>query len=284
MRRDDWKRLALMLAASALFALNLRSFVQAGDLVPGGFSGLTLLLQRIARRFWGVEIPYSFLNFPLNAVPALVSLRLIGKRFTFFSCVVIAATSVLADLLPALPITDDVLLIAIFGGIVNGFSVSLCLLGRAASGGTDFIAIALSERRDVDAWNYVLGGNVVLLLISGALFGWDKALYSIIYQFASIQVVKLLDPGGRRATLLIVLPRDAASAVCRLIQDTHHSATLMEGRGLYEGQERVLVYTVVGGKQARALARAIRRLAPGAFVNVMRTDQVAGRFYRQPRD
>ena len=262
---DDLGRLALMVLASVIMAVNLKSFVQAGDLVPGGFNGLTLLIQRVALRFWGLSVPFSAINFLLNAVPAVISFKLIGKRFTLFSCVVILCTSLLTDLIPPMPITDDVLLICIFGG-------------------TDFISIALSQQYDVDAWNYIFMGNVVMLAVSGALFGWDKALYSILFQFASTQVIKLLDPSGRRATLFIVTRRETAQAVWQQIRDTHHSATLFQGTGLYDGEERVMLYSVVGGNQVRALIHRVRQTDPHAFVNVMRTDQVAGRFYRAPRD
>ena len=122
---DDLGRLALMVLASVIMAVNLKSFVQAGDLVPGGFNGLTLLIQRVALRFWGLSVPFSAINFLLNAVPAVISFKLIGKRFTLFSCVVILCTSLLTDLIPPMPITDDVLLICIFGGIINGLATSL---------------------------------------------------------------------------------------------------------------------------------------------------------------
>lgn len=282
--REDVLRLILMAAASAIIALNLKSFIQAGDLVPGGFNGLTLLLQRVAQRYFGIAIPFSVINFALNAVPAAVSYRLIGRRFTVFSCVVIVLSSILTDAIPAMPITDDILLISVFGGMINGLAVSLCLRGGATSGGTDFISIALSERLNVDAWNYILGANVVMLMISGALFGWDKALYSIFFQFTSTQTVKLLDPSNKRTTLLIVAQREKAAAVCQLIQDTRHSATLFHGVGLYDGKERTLIYTVVEGSQARRLSASIRRAVPGAFINAMKTDQITGNFYRKPRD
>ena len=90
---DDLGRLALMVLASVIMAVNLKSFVQAGDLVPGGFNGLTLLIQRVALRFWGLSVPFSAINFLLNAVPAVISFKLIGKRFTLFSCVVILCTA-----------------------------------------------------------------------------------------------------------------------------------------------------------------------------------------------
>ena len=232
---DDLGRLALMVLASVIMAVNLKSFVQAGDLVPGGFNGLTLLIQRVALRFWGLSVPFSAINFLLNAVPAVISFKLIGKRFTLFSCVVILCTSLLTDLIPLCPLPTMCCSSASSAASSTALP-SACASGRATSGGTDFISIALSQQYDVDAWNYIFMGNVVMLAVSGALFGWDKALYSILFQFASTQVIKLLDPSGRRATLFIVTRRETAQAVWQQIRDTHHSATLFQGTGLYDGE------------------------------------------------
>ena len=277
-------RVLVITASSIIVAVNLKSFVAAGDLFPGGFTGITRLVQRCALEFAGMELPFGPINLALNAIPALISFKLVGKRFTLYSCLTIALTSIFTDLVPALDITEDILLIAIFGGMINGFAVSLCLGVRVTSGGTDFIAIALSERKNVDAWNYILCGNVVLLAIAGYLFGWDKALYSMFYQYASTQVVKMLDPDGRRATLLIVTGRESAGGVCAQIQDTNHSATLIEGVGLYNGEPCVMIYSVVADSEVRSLARKIRHSDPKAFVNVLRTERVVGKFYRRPRD
>ncbi len=152
---DEIKRLLLILLASVVMSLNIKSFVEAGGLFRG-FNGLTLLIQRSADQFFGITLPFSLINFLLNAVPAFICYRTIGKRFTIYSCIMILFTSVLTDLIPTVPLTNDVLLICIFGGIINGFAIGLCLMGRATSGGTDFIAISLSERRNIDAWNYIL--------------------------------------------------------------------------------------------------------------------------------
>ena len=88
----------------------------------------------------------------------------------------ILLSGILTDLIPGYSITSDTLLISIFGGIINGSVMSLCLFGNATTGGTDFIAIFLSERKGMDAWNIVLGLNVLILGAAGYLFGWDKAL------------------------------------------------------------------------------------------------------------
>lgn len=282
--REDVLRLLAVTAASLILALNFKSFVQAGDLFPGGFTGLTRLIQRYAAAALGAELPFAPLNLLFNAIPAAISFKLIGKRFTAYSCLVIFLSSIFTDMIPSLSVTEDVLLISVFGGIVNGFAISLCLMVRVTSGGTDFISIALAERKNIDAWNYIFCGNVVMLAVAGYLFGWDRALYSIIFQYTSTQVIRMMDPDGRRETLLIVTGRETAGGVCAQIQQTHHTATLIEGVGLYNGESRVMIYSVVERSLVRRLTKDVRRVDPNAFVNVIKTEKLAGRFYRRPRD
>ena len=277
-------RVLTICLSSLIVAVNLKSFVAAGDLFPGGFTGIARLIQRCALEFAEVELPFAPINLTLNAIPAAISFKLVGKRFTLYSCLTIVLTSIFTDLIPAFAITEDKLLICIFGGIINGFAGCLCLWVRVTSGGTDFIAISLSERKNVDAWNYILCGNVIMLMIAGALFGWEKALYSMLFQYATTQVIRMLDPDGRRATLLIITGRESAGGVCAQIQDTNHTATLIEGVGLYNGDPCVMIYSVVSDSEVRVLARKIRQSDPKAFVNVLRTERVVGKFYRRPRD
>ena len=282
--REVGKRLLVITIYSIIMALNYKSFVQAGDLFPGGFTGLTRLAQRCAQEFWGVTLPFAPINLVLNAIPAAVSFKLIGKRFTMYSCLAIVVSSIFTDLVPSVPVTEDILLICVFGGLINGFSISLCLQARITSGGTDFIAIALAERKNVNAWNYIFCVNVIMLMVAGALFGWDRALYSIIFQFASTQVIRMMDPDGRRVTLFIVTGREKAGGVCAQIQDTRHTATLIEGVGLYNGEPCVMIYSVVGSNQLRRLTRKVKQADPQAFVNVIRTEKLMGNVYRDPRD
>lgn len=282
--QDTLIRVLVITVSSLIIALNLKSFVQAGDLFPGGFTGLTRLIQRIVLENFGMELPFSPINLTLNAIPAGISFVLVGKRFTLYSCLSIALTSIFTDLVPSIAITEDTLLICIFGGLINGFAISLCLYVRATSGGTDFIAIALSERKNIDAWNYILCGNVVMLMVAGWLFGWDKALYSIIFQFTSTQMIRMMDPDGRRSTLLIVAEKDHVEEICALIRQTHHSATLMDGVGMYNGTPCTMIYSVVEDSIVRSLTHQVRQIDPRAFVNVLRTEKLVGKFYRRPRD
>ncbi len=281
--KEDGRRLAMMVFAAVLMAVNIKTFVRTGGLFPGGASGLTILIQRAIEQFCGVEAPYTLINLLLNAVPVYIGFRFIGRKFTLYSCFVIVLTSVLTDLIPGHVITYDTLLISVFGGMVNGLAVSICLLAGATSGGTDFIAIFLSERGGIDSFNIVLGINVVILSVAGLLFGWDKALYSIIFQYASTQVLHTLYKKYQQQTLFIVTnhPQEVCGAISTV---SNHGATILDGEGSYEHCERAVVYSVVSRAEQRKVIAAVKETDPKAFVNAIRTEQLAGRFYQKPAD
>lgn len=281
--KEDGKRILVICLASVLMAVNIKTFVQTGGLYPGGVTGLTILIQRAAEMFFHISVPYTPVNLLLNAIPIYIGFRYIGKKFTLYSCLMILISGVLTDVIPAMAITSDILLISIFGGMISGMAISLCLLMDATTGGTDFIAIFLSDRKGMDSWNLILGINVVILSLAGLLFGWDKALYSIIFQFASTQVLHTLYKKYQRQTLFIVTNRE--KEVCEVIsQVSHHGATILEGRGSFESKERNLVYSVVSGAESKKVVREVKKLDPGAFINVIKTDELSGRFYQKPTD
>ena len=84
-QRNNLQRILLVIAASFIMAANIKIFVRAGDMFPGGFNGLTLLIQRTASRYFGLDLPFSVINLILNAVPAVISFLYIGKKFTLYS-------------------------------------------------------------------------------------------------------------------------------------------------------------------------------------------------------
>ena len=281
--KEDIKRIIVICIAAVIMALNIKSFVRTGGLYPGGATGLALLIQRAGDMFFHVTIPYTVVNVALNAVPVYIGFRYIGRKFTLYSCLMIVLTSVLTDMLPGYAITYDTLLISIFGGLINGFVISLCLHMNATTGGTDFIAIYLSEKKGIDSWNVVLGLNVLILAVAGLLFGWDKALYSIIFQYTSTQVLHMLYKKYQQETVFAVTNR-AAEVYDAIAGTTHHGATLIEGQGAYEDRERKIVYSVVSSAESKKVIRAIKEADPHAFVNLMKTEQVAGKFYQKPNE
>lgn len=279
----DIKRLCMVCVAALLMATNIRTLVHTGGLIPGGATGLTILIQRLAKLLFAADLPYTPVNLLINAVPIYIGFRFIGKKFTLLSMVMILLSGFLTDLIPAYTLTQDILLISVFGGIINGFAISLCLRADATSGGTDFIAIYLSQKRGMETWNLILGFNAVLILTGGYFFGWDKALYSIIFQYSSTQVLHVMHRAYQKVTLLIVT--DCPEEICWAIHDLcHHGATIFHGEGGYEHDKHDLVYSVIGGSDVRKITRAVHETDPAAFINSFNSGPILGHFYMEPKD
>jgi len=284
---STFRRLFLVILAGALMSFNIKTFVHAGALIPGGFNGLSILLQKICLSFGNFKLPFSVPLYILNAIPAAVCFKFIGKKFTLYSVLAIVVTGLLADWMPSMFIEfiqlQDPLLSAVFGGALNALSIALCLYADATSGGTDFIAIFISERYHRDAWNYIFMGNCVILAVAGFLFGIDKALYSIIFQFVTTMALGALYRNYQQTTLLIITNKP--ELIFSVINEkTHHGATCFEGFGSYEKKSRTLLYSVVTASQIKTLIPAIRQIDNEAFINILKTDHITGRFYQKPFD
>lgn len=281
--KDTLKRILTICVAATLMATNIKTFVRTGELFPGGATGLTVLVQRAAEMYFNVAIPYTIVNLILNAIPIYIGFRYIGKKFTAYSCLMIFLTNILTDLIPAYVITYDTLLISVFGGIINGFVISLCLRVNTSTGGTDFLSIYMSQKKGMDSFNMVLGINIVILSIAGLLFGWDKALYSIIFQFTSTQMLHTLYKKYQQQTLLVVTdkPREVCEEIYKI---SHHGATIIKAEGSYKRMERAMIYSVVSSAESKKVVARVKEIDPQAFVNVMKTEQLYGRFYQAPNE
>lgn len=279
--RSAITKLIVLVIASLILAVNINTFVAAGELIPGGFTGLTLFIQRIFKVFFKILIPFTIINFILNVVPAVVCFKKIGEKFTLYSCLVVVLTSVFTDLLPKFTITNDLLLIAIFGGLINGFGISLCLIVGATSGGSDFLSLLMAKKGITHSWYYIFIGNVILIIMSGFTFGWDKALYSIIFQFTSTQIINTMHRRYKRNTLFIIT--DYPNEVYDTIRDiTHHGGTIFTGTGCYKKETKNMVYSVVASDEVKEVIVRVKGIDEGAFINILRTEQLVGRFYERP--
>ncbi|MDR0310481.1 MAG: YitT family protein [Acidobacteriota bacterium] len=281
------RRLALITFGAALMAFNINTFVHAGGLIPGGFTGLTLLIKEIFLRYLNVTVPYSVILYVLNAVPAIFCFKFVGKKFTLYSVLMIFLSGLMTDFMPEMFIDviqlHDILLSAVFGGMLNAAAILLCLFADATSGGTDFIAIAVAEKQRKDAWNYIFVGNCAILVVAGSLFTLEKALYSIIFQFTTTMVINSLYGAYHQKTILVITARP--TEVYSIIDEkTHHGATLLKGIGMYNMEERSLLYSVVYSNEIAPVMKAIHAIDPGAFINIIKTEQVNGRFFKRPKD
>ncbi len=281
--QKDMFRLVVVLLAAFLMAMNINSFVNAGGLYPGGATGLTIILQRLFSRYLGIAVPYTPINIALNAVPVYIGFKYIGKKFTIFSLIMVLSNGFFVDLFPTPELTSDPLLVAVFGGLLNAVAITMCLKVDATSGGTDFISIFLSQRKGIDAFPYILGANIVILGIAGFIFGWDKALYSMIFQYVSTQSLHFLYRTYQQRTLFIIT--DMPDRVCSMIYATcGHGATLIDGEGSFGHRNKKIVYSIVSASDTKKIIPRVREIDPNAFINSVRTEEIMGNFYTRPRD
>ncbi len=186
-----------------------------------------------------------------------------------------------ADQLPVIPITGDLLLISVFGGIINGLGTSLILNNSGQEAERISSPCPSPPNIRYPPFNYMLLFSAVIILISGAIFGMDIALYSIIYQFCNTQVINTLYKKYKKKTLLIVTDNPAAVSA-DLMELTNHSSTILKGFGSYSANKKYLLYTVLSDSDVKKMKKAHPRAVPDTFVNVINSSDVVGNFYIQP--
>lgn len=275
--KREMKSLVLVMFSAVVVAFNIKTFVNTADLYPGGFSGVALLVQRICDSFFSLHVPFAAISYPLNIIALLVSYKFLGKRFLIYTCLSVGVSGLLTDLIPAFYMTDDVLLCSVFGGIFNGIAVSICMNQGGSLGGLDILANVYGHRLNKDPWNIILGVNCVILVIAGVIFGWDKALYSIIFQYASTVIIQMFFKKYQQATLFIVSDKyeDIYKAILKC---TEHSATVLDGTGCFTNEEKKMVYSVVSSQEVKIVLNAIRIVDKHAFINIVKTQELDGRF------
>ena len=121
-----------------------------------------------------------------------------------------------------------------------------------------------------------------MLVIAGLLFGWDKALYSIIFQFTSTETIRLLYQAHNKVTLFIVtdFPKELYQAI---LDATHHSVTEIPATGMYSHEDRAMLYCVVSSTEAKIVTKRVLEKDPKAFINVVKTEMFTGRFHMPDR-
>jgi uncharacterized membrane-anchored protein YitT (DUF2179 family) len=280
-KQKDLKTLSVVILSALLYALSLKMFIQAGGLYPGGFSGISVLSTRLIFKYTGISVPFALFYISLNIVPTILVFKYVGKRFTIFSVVQYSLVSLFTLLIPDINVTGDIILISVFGGILAGFATSLSLAVNASGGGTDFLAIYAANKFKREPWSAVMAGNVVILGIAGLFFGWDKALYSIIYQFVYSQVVSARHLRYKHVTLIIITQKPD-EMMTRIFATLRHGITKLWGEGGYSHTPRSVLYMVINEFEVDEVVEACKAVDPQVFISINKTERVIGNYYQKP--
>jgi uncharacterized membrane-anchored protein YitT (DUF2179 family) len=281
--RKDIGYTALIILSALIYAINMNSFVESGNLYPGGFAGVSRLLSNLSSTIFHLHLSFSFFYMILNLLVTILVFRSIGHKFILYSVIWYTLTSVFTDMINFPTITHQMLLISVFGGLINGFAIGIALRSNASSGGTDFIAIWLSMRLNRPTWNYMLGFNAIILCIAGAVYGWETALYSIIFQYVSTQVVNSMHQRYHLTSLKIITdrPEEVSQAI---FHTCRHGITKIRCAGGYTEKEHYLLMTTINTYQLKEVIMNVRKVDPRAFMEVNQASQIIGNYYQKPID
>lgn len=284
MKNKIWFRYSITIAAviisSLLQTFAIKVFVEPANLLSSGFTGVAILLDRIAS-LYGFSFPTSLGLIVLNIPVAILCYRSIGKKFVISSLCQVFLTSFLLRVCQFPLLFDDIFLNVCFGGFVYGMSMVIALRGNTSSAGTDFIALYISNKMGKSIWEYVFIFNACILCIFGYLFGWIYAGYAIVFQFISTKTISSFYQRYKRVTLQITT-QHPKRVVDTYVDTYRHGVSVIEGYGGYSKQKMSLLHTVVSSYEVQDIVQLIHQQDEKAIINVLPTENFFGGFYQQP--
>ena len=270
-----------IIVAALFSATAIKVFVQAGTLVPSGVAGITSLLVMEVDKFFGVHLSFSVFYLIINLGILSLVFKHLGKKFITLSLMHVVLTSIFVEILPAVQVTNDMILIAIFGGAINGIGVSIALKMNGSAGGTDFIAIYFSKVKNKPMWDKIMFFNITMILYYGWQYNWNLAFYSIIYQVLSTIIIDTYHDRYKLSSIRIIttIPNEVGD---NIMESVRHGITRLDGMGMYKKREKSMLYMVVNTFQVDLIVDLVKEVDPGAFIEIASVQRIEGNYYLQP--
>ena len=256
-------------------------FVRPGSFIPSGMSGTTMLIILGFETQMGIVISYSIVYLILNMVLLGFVFGKLGTKFLLLSFIHVFLTSLLIGVLPPLHLTSDPVLLAVFGGVLNGFGSTIALRANGSTGGTDFIAIYYSMVKNKPQWDKIMLYNGALLIYAGYTYNWTTAFYSIIYQFVSTKLVDTYHNRYKLSSLHVVThhPDEVSKAMLAV---TRHGITQTDAIGVFKQKETTILYMVASDFEVQRIVDAIKEVDRKAFIEISTVDRVEGNYRQKP--
>ena len=262
----------LILIGASIMGFAIKNIYDPIGLVTGGVSGVAIILKKqLGMPLW---LTNTAINVPLFAAAA----RLKGWKFIRRTLVATVALSVSLYVIPEIPfLMDDLLLTALFGGIITGAGAGIVFACQATTGGTDMMA-ALIQRKlrhySVAQVMQVLDGIIVIAGIF--VFGIHASLYAIVAIYVTTKVTDALMEGMNYAKSAFIITAHPEQVADELMKELDRGASGIHIKGMYTGEERMMVFCVVGKKQIPQLKQIVGTIDPDAFVVVSDAREVLG--------
>ena len=298
LNKSVWKTLseyALVALGILMYVLGWTLFLIPNNLVGGGVTGISSILQYATHGVINAGWPYGVINILL----LIVALRLLGKSFgskTIFAVVLASVgLSFLQKIIPqgiiqSLALENGKLMSTIMGGMLAGAGIGMTMSQGGSTGGTDIIALVVMKYRNVSPGRMILWIDVAIILSSlffpsympdGSLMGWSDKITTVVYGFILVvvnsTVLDLYISGSRQSVQLFVLSDRFAEIADAVTNDLHKGVTVLDGEGWYTKQSRKVLMIITRKTELNIILRYIKSIDSNAFLSVSSVTGVYGK-------
>lgn len=283
-RRTTWNnvRSGIFMGLGILSAgFGLEGFLIPNGLIDGGVTGISLL----ANKQTGISL--SVLILIINIPFMLLAWKQIGKTFTIKSIICISILAIVLVVVPYPMVTDDKVLIAVFGGFFLGAGIGLTIRGGAVIDGTEILAIFLSRKKNVSVGDFIMLFNIVIFGVAVYLYNVEMALYSILTYMAAAKTIDFILDGIEEFTSVTIISPHVTAIADFIKNEMGRGLTIYTGKkGYGKRGERLateIIFTVVTRLEISRLKHEIQKIDPNAFI-VMQTvnDTQGGMVKKKP--
>lgn len=275
LRRIRWQNLIMHTLAGIINAIGVTIFLYPVNLYDSGISGTSMLLAQITPEYLTLSIFLAALNIPLF----LFGLKKQGKLFTFYAVYTVAIYSLFAwlitDVFPvdvsvASPLAGtDLLLCALFGGVISGVGSGLAIRFGGAMDGIEVMAVIFAKKLGITVGTFVMIYNVVLYIICGIIIkSWILPLYSIVTYAAALKTVDFMVEGFDRAKGAMIITSKPDEICDILLMEFESGMTKISAKGGYSGSELTVVYFVVNRFQVAKLQEIVHAIDKNAYITI----------------
>lgn len=273
------KKVAVVIIGAFLVAISINMFLIPANVYSSGFTGIAQLLSKVITENTPFSISMGYLLLLLNIPVAILGWKKVGKSFTIYSVLSVLFSTFFLEMIPIKEVAHDILLNAVFGGVILAIGVGITLKWGGSTGGMDILAMWLSRMKDKPIGNYMFTLNAVIIITAGYLYGWEKALYTLVTLYTTTRVIDAIHTRHEKLTALIIT-RKGEELKRAIHAKLVRGITTIPAKGAYTNETKDMMMIVITRYELFDLERIIKKVDPKAFTNIMETTSVVGFFRR----
>lgn len=290
MKSISWKVVLhdalLIVVGSIIFAIGVDIFEVPYGLAAGGVTGLAMVFSAVAETF-GVTLPVGLQTIVINALLMILVVKSGSRGYIARTVAGIIACGFFTDaLVPLLPVVggeQDLLLCALWGGVVTGLGLGLVFRTGGNTGGTDIVAQVVARKTALPVGTSVIIVDGIVIALSATVFSVEQALYAAVAMFICGKVIDAVVDGPRAARAAYIISEEHDAIAHEIMHAVDRGCTKLEARGMWSGTERPVLFCVLSRSEAVWLKQIVAECDPKAIVVISEVHEVFGEGFRQIR-